>query len=75
MHCVLNILSEYTYFYISKNSTSYTFFLLFKIVESLQCILNPVVQSIYLSINPMIFVPILNLMKKSKISFNSSNMF
>ena len=32
---VLNTLSEHTYFYISKNITSYTFLLLFKIVESL----------------------------------------
>ena len=34
------ILSEYTYFYISKNITSYTFLLVFKSVKSLQCILN-----------------------------------
>ena len=34
----LNILSEYTYFYISKNITSYTFLHVCKIVESLQCI-------------------------------------
>ena len=40
MYNVLNTLSEYTYFYISKNITSYTFLLVFKIVESLQCILN-----------------------------------
>ena len=39
------IRSEYTYFYISKNITSYTFLLVFKIVESLQCILNNSVQS------------------------------
>ena len=37
---LLNTLSEYTYFYISRNNTSYTFLLVFKIVESLQCILN-----------------------------------
>ena len=37
MYSVLNRLSE---FYISKNITSYTFLLVFKIVESLQCILN-----------------------------------
>ena len=41
MYSVLNTLSEYTYFYISKNMTSYTFLLVLKIVESLQCILNP----------------------------------
>ena len=40
MHRVLNKLSEYTYFYTLKNITSYTFLLVFKIVESLQCILN-----------------------------------
>ena len=35
MCSVLNKLSEYIYFYISKNITSYTFFLVFKIVENL----------------------------------------
>ena len=40
MYSVLNALSEYTYFYISKNITLYTFLLDFKIVESLQCILK-----------------------------------
>ena len=45
MYSVLNTLSEYTYFYISKNITSYTFLLIFKIVESLQCILNDKVIS------------------------------
>ena len=40
MYGVLNKLSEYRYFYISKNITSYTFYLDFKIVESLPCILN-----------------------------------
>ena len=40
IHSLLNTLSEYTYFYISKNITSYTFLLVFKIVESLQCILK-----------------------------------
>ena len=34
----MNTPSEYKYFYISKNVTSYTFLLVFKIVESLQCI-------------------------------------
>ena len=37
---VLNTLSEYTYFHISKNITSYTFLLVLKIVESLHCILK-----------------------------------
>ena len=40
MHSVLNTFSEYTYFNISKNITSYTFLHVFKIVENLQCILN-----------------------------------
>ena len=35
MYGVLNTLSEYKYFYMSKNITSYTFYLAFKIVESL----------------------------------------
>ena len=37
---VLNTLSKYIYFYISKNITSYTFLLAFEIVKSLQCILK-----------------------------------
>ena len=40
MYSVLNTLSEYTYFYISKDITLYTFLLVFKIIESLQCILK-----------------------------------
>ena len=40
MYGVLNKLSEYSYCYISKNITSYTFVLVFRIVESLQCILK-----------------------------------
>ena len=40
MNRVLNKLSEYIYFYISKNIISYTFVAGFQIVESLQCILN-----------------------------------
>ena len=40
MYSVLNILSEYSYFYISKNITSYTFLFVFKIVESPQYILK-----------------------------------
>ena len=39
MYSVLNTLSE-LYFYISKNFNSYTFLLIFKIVESFQWILN-----------------------------------
>ena len=39
MYSVLNTLLEYTYCYISKNIT--TFWLVFKIAESLQCILKP----------------------------------
>ena len=40
MYSVANALSEYKYFYFSKNIPSYTFLLVFKMVESLQCILN-----------------------------------
>ena len=40
VYSVLNKLSEYKYFYMSKNITSYTFLLIFKNVESLHCILN-----------------------------------
>ena len=40
MHVVLNTLSEYTYFCISKKLTSYTFLFVFKIVKSFQCILK-----------------------------------
>ena len=40
MYNVLNTLSEYTYSSISKKITSYTFLLVFKIIESLQRILN-----------------------------------
>ena len=44
MRSVLNTISEYTYFYISKNITSYTFLLVFKIVESLKCILKCILK-------------------------------
>ena len=37
---MLNTLSKYKYFYISKNITSCIFLLIFKTDESLQCILN-----------------------------------
>ena len=37
---VLNKPSKYVYFYISKNTTSYVFLLVFKVVKSLQCILK-----------------------------------
>ena len=40
MYNVLNTLSEYRYFYISKNITSYTFLLVLKIVALLHCILK-----------------------------------
>ena len=43
----LNTLSEYTYFYISENITSYTFLLVFKIAESLQCILNTPINKVF----------------------------
>ena len=42
VYIVLHTFSKYTYFCISKNITSYTFLLVFKIIESLQCILNAV---------------------------------
>ena len=45
MYSALNTFSEYTYFYISKNITSYTFLLVFK-VERFQCILK---ESLYVS--------------------------
>ena len=38
MYNALNKLSEYKYFYRSKNITSYTFLLVFKIVEILHCL-------------------------------------
>ena len=40
MYSVLNTLSEHAFLYISKSINSYTFLLVFKIVEILQCILN-----------------------------------
>ena len=40
MYGVLRTLSEYTYFCISKYITLYTFVNVFKIAESLQCILE-----------------------------------
>ena len=48
MYSVLSTLSEYTYFYLSKTITSYTFLLLFKIVKRLQCILKRVLTSLTL---------------------------
>ena len=40
MHSVLNKLSEYIHFYISKNISSYAFLFVFKIAESLRSILK-----------------------------------
>ena len=40
MNSVLHALSWYTYFYKAKNITSYTFSLVFKIVDSFQYILK-----------------------------------
>ena len=40
MYGVLNALSEFTYFYTPENVTSYPFLLIFKLVKSLQCILQ-----------------------------------
>ena len=45
MHSALNALSGYTYFCMPKHITSYTFSLIFKIVESLQCILKFALES------------------------------
>ena len=36
----MNTILEYTYFYVSENISSDSFLLIFKIVESLQCILK-----------------------------------
>ena len=60
MHSVSNILSENTYFYISKNITRYTFLLVFKVVKSLQRTLNvEEVESIIYSISYNTLIPIL----------------
>ena len=40
------------YFYISKNITSYTFLLAFKIIKSLQCILNFLKLYHYFNVHP-----------------------
>ena len=40
IYSVLNTLSEFLYFYTPENITSYTFLLVFKIVESHHCILK-----------------------------------
>ena len=50
MFSALNTLSEYVYFYISKNIISYIFYIAFKIVESLQCILKLKVRTAFVSI-------------------------
>ena len=60
MYSVSNILSENTYFYISKNITRYTFLLVFKVVKSLQRTLNvEEVESIIYSISYNTLIPIL----------------
>ena len=49
MFSILNTLSKYTHFYISKNNTSYAFLLVSKIIEDLlQYILK--IGTIYLNI-------------------------
>ena len=45
LYSVLNTLSEYKYLYISKTFNLYTFLLVFKIVERLQCILKKLFSS------------------------------
>ena len=67
MYSVLNILSEYSYFYISKNITSYTFLFVFKIVESPQYILKKL--DIQVLIWPENFHSLKNL--KQKFSVNT----
>ena len=44
MYGVLNTLLEYIYVFISKNTTSYTFLLVFKTAGSIQRILNSLVM-------------------------------
>ena len=52
----MNTLSEYTYFYIHKNITSYTFLLIFKIVERLQSILNTKQNTVKERIHLLLFI-------------------
>ena len=81
MYDVLNTLSEYTYFYVSKNITSNTFLLVFKIVESLQCILN--IQRIntlfknktycYNKTYQLIFAPVFKIIKETVLFYCEEN--
>ena len=73
MYSVLNTLSEYTCLYISKNITSYTVLLVFKIVKCLQCILKFVVIIFYKVIFKKIWKELLNTSKTTKIDFFLSN--
>ena len=59
MFTVLYKFSEYLYFYISKNITSDTFILAFKIAKSLKCIHNKI----------MIFFNVIWAIKKYKLKF------
>ena len=52
MYRVLNAIPEYIYFYKSKNITSYTFLLVFQIVERLKCILKNLVSRVDLMYQP-----------------------
>ena len=54
---VLYTFSEYLYFYVSRNITSATFLLVFKIVESIKCIFNKI----------MIFFNVIWAIKKHKL--------
>ena len=49
LYSILNTLSEYTYFYILRNITLYTFLLAFKIVKSLQCIFKYKIRWCFIS--------------------------
>ena len=53
---VLNTLSEYTYLHISKNITSYTFLLVFKIIGSLYIYIYIIYMYIYICICICIYI-------------------
>ena len=60
MYSILNTLSEYIYFCISENITSYTSLQVCKIVENLQCIVNSIankwkVLNMYLNLITLLF--------------------
>ena len=70
MCSVLNTLSEYIYFYIPKNITSYNFLLVFKIFISLRCILNAsssILSKLFI-INSLIFVRMCHLPLRKRLT-------